>query len=154
MSGLLTGETACALIARGLSEAAGQGQAVAIAVVDAGGHLLAFQRHVDTMFSANEAAVAKARTAAGFRRATAEMQSRLEQGRTAYLSLPGCLPLAGGVPVVIDGHVRGGLGVSGAPSERDAAIAQFAVAELAAAGVSQTAIPATQSPERTDDADE
>lgn len=153
MSGVLSGETARTLIAHGLSEAGRNGHTVAIAVVDAAGHLLAFQRHVDTMFSANETAVAKARTAAGFRRATAEMQNRLEAGRIAYLSLPGCLPLAGGIPIVIDGHVRGGLGVSGAPAETDAAIAQHAIAELNAAEASETADPPTQRIGRTDNAD-
>lgn len=142
MTGLLSAENASGLIARGLSDAGRRGEVVAIAVVDAAGHLLAFQRHEGAMFMANDAAIAKARTAAGFRRSTAEMQSSLEAGKTAYLSLPGCLPLAGGVPIVANGQVLGGLGVSGAPSAIDAQIAQFSVSESSALKTPNAAEPA------------
>ena len=130
MNGLLSNEAAHRLISEGLKEATRLNQNVAIAVVDLHGHLLAFQRHDDTMFMANDAAIAKARTAAGFRRSTSEMQSTLEAGKTAYLSLPGCLPLAGGEPILVRGQVLGGLGVSGAPSSTDVQIASAAMASI------------------------
>lgn len=128
MRKVLSSEEALLLISEGLKEAARLDQNVAIAVVDAHGHLLAFQRCDDTMYMANDAAIAKARTAAGFRRSTGNMQSTLEAGKTAYLSLPECLPLAGGEPINLRGQILGGLGVSGAPSSIDAQIASAATA--------------------------
>ena len=66
-------------------------------------------------------ALRKARTAAGFRRATLDLAQTLAQ-RPAFGALQGVagiLLLAGGVPVEHDGTVIGAIGVSGAPAAED-----------------------------------
>jgi glc operon protein GlcG len=102
--------------------------AIAAAVVDAGGHLLAFVRNDSAFLGSIDASISKARTAVYFRRETAAMQQGLEQGKTAYLALSGALPLEGGVPLYCMDHVVGALGISGAASAEDGALARAAAA--------------------------
>jgi glc operon protein GlcG len=42
----------------------------------------------------------------------------------AILGLPGATPIAGGLPIVVDGKIVGGVGVSGATSEQDEQVAR------------------------------
>jgi glc operon protein GlcG len=120
------------LVAAAEAKARKDGAGAAIAVVDAGGHLLAVARLDGTFPAAAEIAAGKARTAALFRRATKDLEEVVNQGRTAMATLPGVItftPLQGGVPVLDGGEVVGALGVSGAKSAaHDEEIAQAAVA--------------------------
>ncbi|WP_271465720.1 GlcG/HbpS family heme-binding protein [Acidovorax sp. NCPPB 4044] len=120
----LAGDQAAGLVARAMEMAAQRGLDIAVAVVDSAGHLLAFQRDARAFPASVELAIAKARTAAMFRRDTQAMQESLEKGRLSYLALPGALPLAGGVPLVLEGTVVGAVGISGAASGEDAELAR------------------------------
>lgn len=105
---------------------------VAIAVVDDGGHLLAFSRGNQTAAMTVNVAIAKANAAVIGRRETKQFEDMINQGRTAFLSAPGIQGmLEGGVPVVIDGHIVGGVGVSGVASQHDAEIAKAGCAVVA-----------------------
>ena len=76
-------------------------------------------------------AQAKARTAALMRRETLGVEQMINQGRTAFLSVPGLDGLLeGGVPVLVDGHCVGAVGVSGVKSTEDAQIARAGIAAL------------------------
>lgn len=99
-------------------------QEIAVAVVDAGGNLLAFERSELAFLGAISAAQAKAVTANAYRRTTAQMQQRLDGGKLAYLALSPALPMEGGVPVQIHNDFLGAIGISGAPSETDARLAE------------------------------
>jgi glc operon protein GlcG len=88
----------------------------AIAVVDDGGNLLAFERLDSTIAAGANIAVGKARTAAMFKRPTKFFEDSIKNGRTAMVALPDFTPLQGGVPIIVDGQVVGGVGVSGAAS--------------------------------------
>lgn len=98
---------------------------VAIAVVDGGGHLVALHRLDNTQYGSVEVAIQKAKTAALFRRPTKVFEDILAQGGAGLriLKLPGALPLEGGVPIILDGKIIGGIGVSGVQSGQDAQIA-------------------------------
>ncbi|HSD26683.1 MAG TPA: heme-binding protein [Vicinamibacteria bacterium] len=128
----LTLEGARGLVAAAEAKARADGAGGAIAVVDAGGHLLALARLDGTFPAAAEVATGKARTAALFRRPTKFLEDVVNQGRAAMTTLPGVTaftPLQGGVPVVAGGEVVGAIGVSGASSAaHDEEIAQAAVA--------------------------
>jgi len=105
----------------------------AIAVVDDGGHLLYLERLDGTFPAASAVATEKARTAALFRKQTADFESAVNGGRTAFLGNREATPLQGGVPVLIDGQVAGAIGVSGAASaQQDSELAQAGAAALAA----------------------
>lgn len=128
--GPMSSETAAQLAEHALAMAASLGLEVAVAVVDDACQLLAFQRHRQAFPAAIELAQAKARTAAAFRRSTQAMQKSLEQGRMSYLSMPGAVTLAGGVPLRSGKVFVGAIGICGASSSQDAHIA-LAVARQA-----------------------
>ena len=96
-----------------------------IAVVDAGGHLLLFER-LDGSFPASASvAIEKARTAALFRFESKKLEDAINGGRDALITV-GYTFLEGGVPVLFNGQVVGAIGVSGAKSadqDREIALA-------------------------------
>lgn len=115
------------------AEAVHNGWAVSIAIVDDGGHLLWQQRLDGAPPLSSYIAPAKARTSALGRRETKLYEDVINNGRFAFLSAPQLEgALEGGVPVVVDGHVIGAVGVSGVKSEQDARIARAGVAALEA----------------------
>ncbi len=102
-----------------------------IAVVDDGGYLLYFERLDNTFPAAANISIAKARSAATFRKATSVFEEAIKNGRTSLLANPELLPLQGGVPIVVDGQVVGAVGVAGANSaQQDEEIARVAAAAL------------------------
>jgi len=103
---------------------------VVIAVVDDGGHLLYLQRSHDTQFGSVETAIHKAGAAVAFQRPTKISEDAVLSGRLIHLSLPGVIPAEGGVPLVRDGCVIGGLGISGVRSFQDGQIAAAGTAAL------------------------
>jgi glc operon protein GlcG len=103
------------------------GWTVAAAVVDSGGALVYFERIDGTQYGSSEVAVAKAKSAAAFKRPTKAFEEAVAGGRTAILALPGALPLEGGIPIILDGKIVGAIGVSGATSQQDGTCAQAGV---------------------------
>jgi len=108
----------------------------AVAVVDAGGHLLFFERLPGTFPAAARVSEGKARTAALFQRPTKVFeQVVVEKGRTSMVALDDFTPLQGGVPIERGGRVVGAIGVSGAASaDQDSEIAEAAVAAFGGHG--------------------
>jgi uncharacterized protein GlcG (DUF336 family) len=93
----------------------------AIAVVDAGGHTLYLERLDNTFAAAADVSIGKARTAVNFGKPTRGLEEAINKGRTALVPVAGVTwftPLQGGVPIIVDGHVIGGVGVSGALSQQ------------------------------------
>ena len=112
------------------SEAQQQGWAVAIAVVDDGGHPLALERLDGCAPIGAYIATEKARSAAIGRRETKGYEDMVNGGRSAFLSAPLVTSLEGGVPVLVDGQVVGAVGVSGVKAEQDAQVAKAGAQSL------------------------
>jgi len=87
-----------------------------IAVVDEGGNLMALERLDGTFAMGATISVGKARTAVLFKKPTRFFEELINKGRTAMTAVDGFTPLIGGIPIVVDGQVVGGIGVSGAAS--------------------------------------
>jgi uncharacterized protein GlcG (DUF336 family) len=87
-----------------------------IAVVDDGGNLIALERLDGTFSAGSNISIGKAKTAVMFKRPTKFFEDVIKNGRTAMVALPDFTPLQGGIPIVLDGQVIGGVGVSGAMS--------------------------------------
>ena len=116
-----------------LAFARAQQWAVTVAVVDAGGHLLALQRMDGAAPLSAHVAAAKARTAAVGRRDTKGFEDMINNGRTAFLSVPALDGLMeGGLPILRDGQCLGAVGVSGVKAPQDAQVAAAGVAAVAA----------------------
>jgi uncharacterized protein GlcG (DUF336 family) len=105
--------------------------AVTIAIVDDGGHLLWLQRLDGAAPVSSHIAPAKARTAALGRRESKTYEDMINQGRVSFLSAPTIEGLLeGGVPVLVDGHCVGAVGVSGVKSSEDVQIAKAGIAAV------------------------
>ncbi len=113
------------------AEAQKNNWAVSIAIVDAGGHLLHFQRLDGAAPISAHIAPAKAKTAALGRRESKIYEEIINGGRVSFLSAPEVEGmLEGGVPIMKDGFCLGAVGVSGVKSTEDAQIAKAGIAAI------------------------
>src|SRR5512145_113475 len=99
---------------------------VVITILDSGGNVVMVRRLDGAQFGSVEVAREKAYSAVAYRRPTKVFQDAVEKGgaNLRILRLPGASPLEGGIPIVVDGKLIGGIGVSGVTSEQDAQIAR------------------------------
>lgn len=92
---------------------------VAVAVVDNHGFLVYFERMDNTQTASMDIAVGKARAAATYRRPTRAFADVINKGGPATATLPGVFASPGGLPIMADGKVIGGVGVSGVTGDQD-----------------------------------
>jgi uncharacterized protein GlcG (DUF336 family) len=123
-------EVAKKVAAAAIAEATKNNWKDAVAVVDTGGFLVYFERMQDTQTGSVELAIEKARTAALFRRPTKVFEDGVAGGGAGLrlLRLTGAIPIEGGVPIVIDGKLVGGVGISGGSGEQDGQAAKAGAA--------------------------
>jgi len=105
---------------------------VVITILDSGGNLVMSQRLDGAQFGSVEVARDKAYSAVAFRRPTKAFEDGLAQGgaNLRLLNLRGASLLDGGWPIVIDGKIVGGIGVSGVTGAQDAQIGKAGVDAL------------------------
>src|SRR5712691_7543619 len=96
--------------------AADRGVQPVVAVVDAGGDLIYLLRPDGAQVASTNVSLDKARTAAIYRRPSKDFEDQASNGRPSALHLARAVPLQCGMPIVHDGEVVGGVGVSGASS--------------------------------------
>ena len=87
----------------------------AIAIVDNGGNLVYLERLDGTFAASSEVSIKKANTAALFKAPSAKLETSINGGRQALITV-GRTFLQGGIPITVDGQVIGAIGVSGAAS--------------------------------------
>jgi uncharacterized protein GlcG (DUF336 family) len=108
-----------------------------VAVVDDGGHLLAFIRMDRARVTSIDVAINKAFTAACARRATHEYAKVANAGGPSFgihVSNQGrFMIVGGGLPIFIDGIIAGGVGCSSGTPEQDREVAQAGIDRLLAA---------------------
>ena len=109
-------------------------QIVSIAVVDAGGHLMAFKRITNGRTHNTLIAQTKARSAALTTAATgktardgSEIPDHQVLAQTLAVGPGWFISIEGGVPITVEGQCIGAVGVSGAPSAVDRQISQAGV---------------------------
>ena len=131
MKSILGAEEVARMGAAADAEARSQGWSVTIAMVDDGGALLWLKRQDGAAPISSFVAAAKANSAALGRRPSGDYENMINGGRTAFLSVPEVHGLLeGGLPVMVDGHCIGAIGVSGVKPEQDLHIARAGVAAL------------------------
>ena len=92
---------------------------VAVAVTDNHGGLVYFERMENTQNASPEIAVMKARAAATYRRPTRAFVDAIAKAGPSVMTLPGVVASPGGLPIMVDGRVTGGVGVSGVTGDQD-----------------------------------
>ena len=106
-----------------LAKANDMGRPMSVSVVDESGRLVYFSRSDNAGFFTFDTSRAKAMAAASFKRSTMEITENKDANPLLWYSLPSvvpaqALPSPGGVPILKDGHVIGGIGLGGgAPNE-------------------------------------
>ena len=124
---ILTQSSAQVLIDAAHRHATDNGLKVSVAIVDQAGHLLAFARMDDVHLGTVEVACAKARTAALFKKNTADLADAVASGNHALLSLLGLVAVPGGMTLSSESFAIGAIGISGATPQQDADIAKAAI---------------------------
>ena len=122
-----------------IEQANAMGLKVNITVVDEGGHPIAFARMDGARSASSYTSMTKAVAAATLRQPTGPVPPGVEEPDTLLnLSLQltssasggKVTTLYGGVPVIVEGQIIGGVGVGGATGEQDAEIARAGIARL------------------------
>jgi len=116
------------------AKAASLGIPYNIAVVDAGGRLVAFVRQDGALIGSIDLAIDKAVTARIFDKTTSDLASLAQPGRALFgiqeSNAGKVVIFGGGIPVMFDGGIVGAVGTSAGTVEQDIAVAEAAVAAL------------------------
>jgi uncharacterized protein GlcG (DUF336 family) len=118
------------------AKAEGIGIAYNIAVVDAGGHLLAFSRQDGALIGSIDLAIDKASTARIFDKATSDLATLAQSGEPLFgiqdSNAGKVVIFGGGIPVLFEGEIVGAVGASAGTVEQDIAVAEAGIAAFRA----------------------
>src|SRR5581483_1845063 len=128
----LTLDVAKQLAAAAEKQAAANKWTMCIVIMDDGGNLVYLERMDGTQIGSIKVATQKAASAVAYKRPTKAFADAVAGGGTAVLSLPGAMPIEGGIPLVVDGAVIGSIGASGGTSQQDGVVAKAGADALAA----------------------
>ena len=105
---------------------------VVIAMVDTGGNLVLLQRMDNTQIGSVDVAIGKARTANNFKRPSKAFEDAIAGGAAGarVLSIDGVYAVEGGEPIILNGKIIGGIGVSGMSSSQDGEVVKAGLAVL------------------------
>ncbi len=126
----LTYDGAASILAAAVAKAADMGVAQCITVVDPGGHLLAMARMDGAFALSIDTALGKARTAACYGEPTGHIQEGVAL-KLAIATDGKRINLPGGLPIIVDGHLIGGIGVGSGSGAQDLEVAKVGIAALA-----------------------
>lgn len=123
----LTLEMAKKISARAQQYASKKSWKVSIAIVNAEGNLVFFERSDGTYVGSISSAQEKAISSNAFQRPTSAFVEAIKSGRTGIISGKNIVAIEGGVPISIKGKHLGAIGVSGAKAIEDEEIANDAI---------------------------
>src|ERR1700704_2191049 len=118
----LSSDGAMKLLHAAMAKAREIGIPECISIVDPGGHLLAFARMDGAFVQSIDSSLMKAMTAASYGEPTGNIAAGIDL-KLAIATQGKRINLPGGLPIIVDGHVIGGIGVgsgTGAPNRSDA----------------------------------
>jgi uncharacterized protein GlcG (DUF336 family) len=130
----LTLDDAKHMLSAAEAKAASLGIPYCVAVVDAGGHLVAFVRQDGALIGSIDLAIGKAVTARIFDKTTSGLATLAQSGKPLFgiqeSNAGNVVIFGGGVPVVLDGTIVGAVGASCGTVEQDIAVAEAAITAL------------------------
>jgi uncharacterized protein GlcG (DUF336 family) len=116
----ITAARAQAVIQAAEQEANKRGWSLNIAVVDSGGNLVAFLRMDGAQLASIAVSEHKARAAVKYRRPTRVWEDAVQKSGYLYaLSLDDLIASRGGIPLIEEGKITGGVGCSGGTGSQD-----------------------------------
>ncbi len=130
----LTNDGAIKALRAAMGKAAEMGVPQCISIVDSGGHLLAFSRMDGAFALSIDTSLMKARTAASYGDPTGHIAEGVDI-KLAIATRGQRVNLPGGLPVIVDGHVIGGIGVGSGTGAQDLEVAKVAIASIEGAQV-------------------
>jgi len=117
------------LLQAAIAKAAEIGVPECISIVDPGGHLLAFARMDGAFVQSIDSSLMKAMTAASYGEPTGNIAAGIDL-KLAIAIQGKRINLPGGLPIIVDGHVIGGIGVGSGTGEQDRIVAEAALGAL------------------------
>jgi len=119
-------EAAKKAAASAIAEARKNNWTMAVAIIDISGNLVYFEKMDGTQTASIKVAIGKGRSAAIWKRPTKVWQDIVAEGGVGLriLALEGAVPIEGGLPLVMDGKIVGGIGVSGGSGAQDGVVAK------------------------------
>ena len=118
------------MVAAAEAEAQRQNVSVTICIVDESGNLLFLEKGDTAPLNTIIWAQKKARHAAFYKSPSKAAEDTVRQHNLEALAYPDFFPNQGGLPIILDGQILGGISASGAKSEIDEAIAQAGLEAL------------------------
>ena len=125
----LTEEGALKMLAAAREKAASMGVPQCISIVDTGGHLLAFLRMDGAFVQSIDSSLRKAMTAASYGVPTGGIAEGVDL-KLAIATDGRRINLPGGLPIIVDGHIIGGIGVGSGTGAQDLEVAKVGVATI------------------------
>lgn len=125
----LTNDGAIKALHAAMGKAAEMGVPQCISIVDSGGHLLAFSRMDGAFALSIDTSLMKAKTAASYGEPTGHILEGVDI-KLAIATRGQRVNLPGGLPVIVDGHVIGGIGVGSGTGAQDLEVANVAIASI------------------------
>jgi glc operon protein GlcG len=119
-------EAAKKAAASAIAEARKNNWTMAVAIIDISGNLVYFEKMDGTQTASINVSIGKGRSAAVWKRPTKVWQDLVAEGGAGLriLALEGAVPIEGGLPLVMDGKIVGGIGVSGGSGAQDGVAAK------------------------------
>jgi uncharacterized protein GlcG (DUF336 family) len=126
----ITLEAAKKVMAAAEAEAQKAGVQVAITILDSGGQPVMMHKLDNTQYASIEVAEQKARTALYFKRPSKDLEEAVTRGGAGLrlVGVKNVTPIAGGLPIIVDGRIVGAIGVSGSTDDTAVAVAGVAAA--------------------------
>ena len=128
----LTYEGAAAILSAAVAKASDMGVPQCITVVDSGGQLITMARMDGAFALSIDTALRKAQTAACYGGPTGHIPEGADV-KLAIATKGKRINLPGGLPIIVDGHLIGGIGVGSGSGAQDLEVAKVGIAALAGA---------------------
>ena len=125
----LTNEGAHKILAAAVAKATEMGIPQCISVVDPGGHLICFTRMDGGFVQSIDSSLRKAMTSASYGDPTGHIPEGPDI-RLAIATDGKRINLLGGLPIIVDGHVIGAIGIGSGTGAQDLEVAKAGIAAL------------------------
>lgn len=126
----LTNDGALKILHAAIDKAEAMGVPQCISVVDSGGHLIAFSRMDGAFVQSIDSSLKKAMTAASYGEPTGGIAEGIDL-KLAIATEGKRINLPGGLPIIVDGYLVGGIGIGSGTGAQDLEVARAGVAALA-----------------------